>query len=54
MKCIGEDIKTAQFGWHLGMPLVKRLENEYLFQSYDLSILELKVNMIYKKEYLFP
>jgi phage-related protein len=25
-KSIGEDIKTAQFGWPLGMPLIKRLE----------------------------
>ena len=25
-KVIGEDIKTAQFGWPLGMPLVRKLE----------------------------
>jgi len=25
-KTIGEDIKTAQFGWPLGMPLVRKLE----------------------------
>ncbi len=25
-KAIGEDIKTAQFGWPIGMPLVKKLE----------------------------
>jgi phage-related protein len=25
-KNIGEDIKTAQFGWPLGMPLVRKLE----------------------------
>jgi phage-related protein len=25
-KTIGEDIKTVQFGWPLGMPLVKHLE----------------------------
>jgi phage-related protein len=25
-KSIGEDIKTAQFGWLLGMPLVRKLE----------------------------
>lgn len=25
-KTIGEDIKTAQFGWRLGMPLIKKLE----------------------------
>jgi phage-related protein len=25
-KIIGEDIKTAQFGWPLGMPLVRKLE----------------------------
>ncbi len=27
-KCIGEDIKTVQFGWPLGMPLVRKLETE--------------------------
>jgi phage-related protein len=26
-KTIGEDIKTVQFGWPLGMPLVDHLEN---------------------------
>ncbi len=26
-KTIGEDIKTVQFGWPLGMPLVAHLEN---------------------------
>jgi len=25
-KVIGEDIKTVQFGWPLGMPLVRKLE----------------------------
>lgn len=25
-KTIGEDIKTAQFGWPLGMPLIRKLE----------------------------
>jgi phage-related protein len=25
-KIIGEDIKTVQFGWPLGMPLVRKLE----------------------------
>jgi phage-related protein len=25
-KMIGEDIKTAQFGWPLGMPLVRKIE----------------------------
>jgi len=25
-KAIGEDIKTAQFGWPLGMPLIRKLE----------------------------
>jgi len=25
-KVIGEDIKTAQYGWPLGMPLIKKLE----------------------------
>ncbi len=27
-KTIGEDIKTVQFGWPLGMPLVRKLEKE--------------------------
>ena len=27
-KTIGEDIKTVQFGWPLGMPLVRKLEAE--------------------------
>lgn len=26
-KTIGEDIKTVQFGWPLGMPLVKKVES---------------------------
>ncbi|MCK5491899.1 MAG: type II toxin-antitoxin system RelE/ParE family toxin [Candidatus Omnitrophica bacterium] len=25
-KAIGEDVKTVQFGWPLGMPLVKKIE----------------------------
>ncbi|MFA4965423.1 MAG: type II toxin-antitoxin system RelE/ParE family toxin [Thermoleophilia bacterium] len=25
-KAVGEDIKTAQFGWPLGMPLIRKLE----------------------------
>ena len=25
-RCIGEDVKTVQFGWPLGMPLVRKLE----------------------------
>ncbi len=25
-KAVGEDIKTAQYGWPLGMPLIKKLE----------------------------
>ena len=25
-KIIGEDIKTVQFGWPLGMPLIKKIE----------------------------
>lgn len=25
-KSIGEDIKTAQYGWPLGMPLIRKLE----------------------------
>jgi len=27
-KTIGEDIKTVQFGWPLGMPLVDHLEGD--------------------------
>jgi phage-related protein len=27
-KAIGEDIKTVQFGWPLGMPLVSHIEGE--------------------------
>jgi len=27
-KAIGEDIKTAQYGWPLGMPLVKKIEKD--------------------------
>ena len=27
-KLIGEDIKTAQFGWPLGMPLIRKLEKD--------------------------
>jgi phage-related protein len=26
-KAIGEDIKTVQFGWPLGMPLVRKIES---------------------------
>ena len=27
-KAIGDDIKTVQFGWPLGMPLVRKLETD--------------------------
>jgi phage-related protein len=27
-KCIGEGMKTVQFGWPLGMPLVKHLDGD--------------------------
>ena len=27
-KAIGEDIKTAQFGWPLGMPLIRKLDRD--------------------------
>ena len=27
-KAIGEDVKTVQFGWPLGMPLVRKLDKE--------------------------
>ena len=27
-KIIGEDIKTVQFGWPLGMPLVRKIKND--------------------------
>jgi phage-related protein len=28
MKAIGFDLKTAQFGWPLGMPLIRKLEKD--------------------------
>ena len=31
-KSIGEDIKTAQWGWPLGMPLVRNLKNGGLWE----------------------
>ena len=27
-KIIGDDLKTAQFGWPLGMPLIRKLETD--------------------------
>lgn len=27
-RAIGEDIKTAQFGWPIGMPLIRKLEKD--------------------------
>ena len=27
-RTVGEDIKTAQFGWPLGMPLIRKIEKE--------------------------
>lgn len=27
-RVIGEDIKTAQFGWPLGMPLIRKIEKD--------------------------
>ncbi len=27
-KIIGNDLKTAQFGWPLGMPLIRKLDND--------------------------
>lgn len=27
-KIIGEDIKTVQFGWPLGMPLIRKIESD--------------------------
>lgn len=27
-RAIGEDVKTAQFGWPLGMPLIRKLEKD--------------------------
>jgi len=27
-KIIGEDIKTVQFGWPIGMPLIRKLESD--------------------------
>ncbi|WP_223176125.1 type II toxin-antitoxin system RelE/ParE family toxin [Sulfurimonas lithotrophica] len=28
-KVIGEDIKTAEFGWPVGMPLIKKIDSKY-------------------------
>lgn len=28
-KVIGDDIKTAEFGWPLGMPLIKKIDTKY-------------------------
>ena len=27
-KTIGEDIKLVEFGWHMGMPLVRKIESD--------------------------
>lgn len=27
-KCVGEDIKTVQYGWPIGMPVVRKLEKD--------------------------
>lgn len=27
-RAIGEDIKTAQFGWPIGMPLIRKLDKD--------------------------
>ncbi len=27
-RAVGEDIKTAQFGWPLGMPLIRKIEKD--------------------------
>ena len=36
-KRIGEDIKTVQFGWPLGMPLVRHIDGEIWEIRYRLS-----------------
>ena len=36
-KAIGEDIKTVQFGWPLGMPLVRKMESDLWEVRSDLS-----------------
>ena len=36
-KIIGEDIKTVQFGWPLGMPLVRKIETELWEVRSDIS-----------------
>ena len=36
-KVIGEDIKTVQFGWPLGMPLVRKIETELWEVRSDIS-----------------
>lgn len=37
-KVIGEDIKTVQFGWPLGMPLVRKLEPDLWEVRSNISI----------------
>jgi phage-related protein len=27
-RSLGEDLKTAQFGWHIGMPLIRKLQQD--------------------------
>lgn len=36
MKLIGQDIKTVEFGWPIGMPLVRKL---------DKSLWEVRINL---------
>ena len=36
-KTIGEDIKTVQFGWPLGMPLVRKLDKDFMGSAHSLG-----------------
>ena len=40
-KIIGEDIKTVQFGWPVGMPVVKKLKI-----NFGKSVQELKMGLL--------
>jgi hypothetical protein len=44
-KSIGEDVKTVQFGWPLGMPLVEKLE-PYLWEVRTKALMELPVSCL--------
>lgn len=37
-KTIGEDIKTVQFGWPMGMPIVRKLESDLWEARSEISV----------------